>query len=180
MMAQPSTTGVAREEAGEVGQSVRQAGGQVTESATEQARQVVSETRRQARDLLSEARGQVRKQTSSQQHKAAGQLHSLADEIHEMAAKGSQSGMATEVARQVSERIHGAASWLEHREPGDLFDEVRNFARRRPGAFLAGAVVAGVVAGRLTRGAAATARSSAQASGGVGASEHPSSRPGQP
>ena len=53
-----------------------------------------------------------------------------------MAAKGSQSGMATEVARQASERIHGAASWLEHREPGDLFDEVRNFARRRPGAFL--------------------------------------------
>ena len=30
--------------------------------------------------------------------------------------------------------------------------EVRNFARRRPGAFLIGAAVAGLAAGRLTRG----------------------------
>jgi hypothetical protein len=44
------------------------------------------------------------------------------------------------------------ADWLEQREPGDLLDEVRRFARRRPGAFVLGALVAGVVAGRMTRG----------------------------
>ena len=48
--------------------------------------------------------------------------------------------------------MHGAASWLEQREPADLLDEVRNFARRRPGTFLIGAAVAGLAAGRLTRG----------------------------
>ncbi len=159
---QSSTTGVARDEASSIGHSVREAGEQVAETATEQAKQVVSETRRQARDLLGEARGQAREQALAQQHKAAQQLRTLADELYEMAAKGGQSGMAAEFAQQASERIHGAASWLEKREPGDLLDEVRDFARRRPGAFLLGAAVAGVVAGRLTRGVAAAAGSDEQ------------------
>ena len=72
-----------------------------------------------------------------------------------MAAKGGQSGVATEVAQQAAERIHGAASWLEQREPADLLQAVRDFARRRPGVFLASAAAAGLAAGRLTRGATA-------------------------
>jgi hypothetical protein len=158
----PSRTGVARDEAASVGQSVRDAGGQVAETATEQAKQVAAEAGRQARDLLGEAREQAREQALAQQHKAAEQLRTLAGELNEMAAKSGQSGMAAELAQQASERIGGAASWLEKREPGDLLDEVRDFARRRPGAFLLGAVVAGVVAGRLTRGVAAAARSDGQ------------------
>ena len=39
--------------------------------------------------------------------------------------------------------------------PRDLLDEVKRFARRRPVAFLALAAAAGVVAGRVTRGAVA-------------------------
>ena len=39
--------------------------------------------------------------------------------------------------------------------PADLLDEVKRFARRRPVAFLALAAAAGVVAGRVTRGAVA-------------------------
>ncbi len=70
--------------------------------------------------------------------------------------------MATEVAQQAAERIHGAASWLEQREPADLLQAVRDFARRRPGVFLAGAAVAGLAAGRLTRGMTDAARSDRQ------------------
>ena len=35
----------------------------------------------------------------------------------------------------------------------DLLDDIRSFARRKPGAFLLGAAVAGIVAGRMFRGA---------------------------
>jgi hypothetical protein len=150
--AQPSTTDMARDEAAGVGQHAREAGGQVAQTATDQARQVAAETGRQARDLLGEAQGQALDQASTQQQKAAQQLHSVADEVGQMAENGGQSGVATEFARQAADRMHGAASWLEQREPGDLLDEVRNFARRRPGAFLIGAAVAGLAAGRLTRG----------------------------
>jgi hypothetical protein len=150
--AQRSARDVARNEAANVGDSAREAGSHVAQSATDQARQVVSETRAQAGDLLGEAKGQVQHQAATQQHKAAQQLRAIADELSEMAAKGGQSGLATQVAQEASERVRGVASWLDRREPGDLLDGVRDFARRHPGQFLVGAAVAGVVAGRLTRG----------------------------
>jgi hypothetical protein len=156
---QPSTAAVARDQAASVGRSVGEAGGHIAQTATDQAREVVSETARQARDLLGEASGHARDQASVQQQNAARQMRTVADELQEMAAKSGQSGVATEVARQAAERIHGAASWLEQREPTDLLQAVRNFARRRPGVFLASAAVAGLAAGRLTRGMTDAARS---------------------
>jgi hypothetical protein len=150
--AQRPARDVARDEAANVGNSAREAGSHVAQSATDQARQVVSETRAQAYDLLGEAKGQVRHQAATQQHQAAQQLWAVADELSEMAAKGGRSGLATQMAQEAAERVRGAASWLDRREPGDLLDGVRDFARRHPGQFLVGAAVAGVVAGRLTRG----------------------------
>ena len=162
---QPSATTVARDEAANVGRSAGEAGGRVAQTAADQAREVVSETARQARDLAGEAGGHARDQAYVQQQRAAHQLRSVADELQEMAAKGGQSGVATEVAHQAAERIHGAASWLEQREPADLLQAVRDFARRRPGVFLAGAAAAGLAAGRLTRGMTDAARSGSQSSG---------------
>jgi hypothetical protein len=150
--AQRSARDIARDEAANVGNSAREAGSHVAQSTTDQARQVVSETRAQARDLLGEAKGQVGHQAATQQHKAAQQLRAVADELSEMVLKGGQSGLATQVAQEAAERVRGVASWLDRREPGDLLDGVRDFARRHPGQFLVGAAVAGVVAGRLTRG----------------------------
>ena len=48
--------------------------------------------------------------------------------------------------------VESFAGKLQNREPAELLDEVRSFARRKPGLFLLGAAAAGVVAGRLTRG----------------------------
>jgi hypothetical protein len=162
---QPPTTAVARDEAANVGRSAGEAGGRVAQTAADQAREVVSETARQARDLFGEAGGHARDQASVQQHKAARQLRTVADELREMTDKGGQSGVATEVAQQAAERIHGMASWLEQREPADVLQAVRDFARRRPGVFLAGAVAAGLAAGRLTRGMTDAARSGGQRPG---------------
>jgi hypothetical protein len=164
--AEPSTTEAIRDEAADVGQHARQAGGRVAQTAADQARQVVDEAGKQARDLVSEARGQARDQASAQQQRAAQQLHSVADELGQMAAKADESGMAAQFARQAASRLHGAASWLEQREPADLLAEARNFARRRPGAFLIGAAVAGLAAGRVTRGV--TAKDNGQPGDGAG------------
>ena len=69
-----------------------------------------------------------------------------------MARNSEQDGVATDLARQAADRARTAAGWLADRDPGSLLDEVRTFARRKPGTYLALALGAGVLAGRLTRG----------------------------
>ena len=165
----PSTTETAKEQAGQVGQTAKEAGSQVASSAAEQTKNVAGEAKNQARNLLNETQGQVREQAGAQKDKAAGGLRSLADELRSMAdgtAYGHQSGIATDLARQAAEKAQSAAGWLDSREPGQLLEEVRNLARRKPGTFLLGAAAAGVLAGRLTRGAVDAKRSEVSAATG--------------
>jgi hypothetical protein len=75
--------------------------------------------------------------------------------------QGPSQGMATDLAQEVSDRVRALGSHLENRDPGQLLDDARDFARRRPGTFLLGALAAGVVAGRMFR---ATADGAAAAS----------------
>jgi hypothetical protein len=152
------TTQVARDEAAEVGRTAADAGRQVAGTAAEQAANVAQEVKTQARDLIGEARGQVQDQARNGQQKTAEGIRALSQELREMADGAQQSGTVSEVARQAADRADRFAEWLGQREPGDLLDEVRSFARRRPGAFLVGAALAGVVVGRLTRGAVDAAR----------------------
>jgi hypothetical protein len=74
-----------------------------------------------------------------------------------MAAKSDKSGPMTDLAQQGSRRIGALAHTLETSDASDLLDQVRNFARRRPVAFLLGSAVAGVVVGRLSRSLASEA-----------------------
>ena len=56
---------------------------------------------------------------------------------------GSGSGFAYDLARQAGDRFGQAARWLDDREPRDVLEEVKGFARRRPGVFIG---IAGVPA----------------------------------
>jgi hypothetical protein len=150
--ASPSTPEVAKNEAADVARTAVQSGGQVAETVGEQARHVTSEAAHQARNLFEEGKEQLAGQAREGQRKAASGLHTLAEQLHGMAEKSDGQGVVPEVARQAAERARTVATWLEKREPGDLLTEVRGFARRKPGVFLAGAALAGVVVGRLTRG----------------------------
>jgi hypothetical protein len=172
---QQPTTQVARDEAKDVGRTAADAGRHVAGTAAEQAGNVAQEVKAQARDLVGEARSQVRNQALSGQQKAADGIRALSQELRQMADSG-QSGTVSEVARQAASRVDGVADWLGQREPAELFEEVRMFARRRPGAFLLGAALAGVVVGRLTRGAVDAARTdsgSAPYAGGPGYARTP-------
>jgi hypothetical protein len=59
--------------------------------------------------------------------------------------------MAGEAVRRAATVADRAAGWLDERDPGEMLDDVRRYARQHPGMFLAGAAVAGVLVGRLTR-----------------------------
>jgi hypothetical protein len=122
--------------------------------AKDEARNVMAEGKQQAASLLDEAKTQVDDQARTQRDRLVGTLRTFGDDIEKM-ANGEQTsgGMAQDLARQVADRAREISSRMDGREPTELLDEVRSFARRRPGTFLLGAIAAGVVAGRLTRGA---------------------------
>ena len=149
-----STKDVAKSEASNVGQTAKEAGSQVASTAADQAKEVAGVTKRQAQDLLQQGRSQVRQQAVGQQQKAAQGLTSLAGELRGLANGTSQGapGPARDLLEQASSKVEEFAGWLQNREPADLLDEVRMFARRKPGVFLLGAAAAGVLAGRLTSG----------------------------
>jgi hypothetical protein len=144
-----------KDKAAESAQAGKQAASEVAQTAAGQAKQVVGEAQSQARNLVGEARDQLRSHAGDQHRNAVSNLRSLGDELRSMGANSEQGGVASELVTQAADRTHGVADWLDGRQPEDLLEELRRFARRRPGAFLLGALAAGVVAGRLTRGAVA-------------------------
>jgi hypothetical protein len=79
-------------------------------------------------------------------------LGTLGQDLDRMAGQA-DSGLASDLVRNAAERVQTVSRHLEGREPAQLLDDVRDFARRRPGVFLLGALAAGVVAGRVARGA---------------------------
>ncbi|MGY1602520.1 hypothetical protein [Geodermatophilus sp. SYSU D00815] len=162
-----STTDVAKDEAKNLGQTAQQAGGQVVSTAADQAKEVVGETQRQAKDLLQQGRSQLKDQTIAQQQKAAQGLSSLAQEMRGLADGSSQGapGPARDLLQQAAGFVENFSDRLQNREPADLLEEVRNFARRKPGTFLIGAALLGVAAGRLTSGVKA-AHTDSGSSGG--------------
>ncbi len=153
-----STTGVAKEKAAEVGQEAADAGRHVAGVATEQVSEVASETAAQAKNLYEQTRQELQGQAATQQQRLADSVRSLSSELESMADKGN-AGPASELVREASSRTRDVAGWLDQRDPGALLQEVTAFARRRPGTFLAIAAGAGLIAGRLTRGAISEARS---------------------
>jgi hypothetical protein len=146
------TADVVKDQATDLSHSSIQTGKHVAGVAREQASGVAAEAGRQGRDLLHQAQGQLEEQATQGQQRLAGQLLSLSDELHSMAHASGQGGMAADLAGQAASRVRDAGQWLEDRKPGQVADEVQSFARRRPAVFLALAVGAGLVAGRLTRG----------------------------
>lgn len=136
------------------------AGHRVADTAKQEARSVASEAKFQVRKLADRVGGEVRSQASTQQHRAAGGIRDVGSQFSEMAATTTSSGVARDLVETVGARADSVASWLDQREPQDLVEEVKRFARRRPGVFLAIAAGVGVVIGRLTRSLATPSDSS--------------------
>lgn len=151
-----------RDEASNLASEAGSAGRRVADVTKDETRAVASETRQQARRLADEARRELRDQAATQQTRVASGLHSVGGELSRMADGSAEPGVATDVVREAGRRVDDVAQWLDQRDPGSLLQEVKSFARRRPGVFLAIAVGAGVVAGRLARALATPAEDEGQ------------------
>ena len=146
-----SKTDAAKDEAAEVKRQAADSAQTVAETAKTEAANVAAEVKTNTKDLLYQAKSDLTDQAGAQQQKAAEGIRSISSQLHTMADASDQPGVAADLIRQAAERSQSVASWLENRDPGSLLDEVKSFARRRPGTFLMIAAGAGMLAGRLGR-----------------------------
>ncbi|WP_219689037.1 hypothetical protein, partial [Streptomyces anatolicus] len=141
----------AGEGAGLVGDKATEVAG----TAREQAAEVAQEATAQARDLVGEVRDQLQDQARSQTRRLAENVRRLAGELQEMSESGKPDSSVSGVVRQIADGGHQVASRLEERGPDGLIGDLQDFARRRPGVFLAGAALAGFAVARAGKGISA-------------------------
>lgn len=153
----------AKHEASELKDTAATQAKNVVGTAKEEAKSVAGEAKYQVKDLYAQGKRQLSDQAGAQTQKVAVGLRSVGDELDSMAANSENGGVGADLVRNVSQRVGSAASWLDGRDPASILDEVKNYARRKPGIFIGGALIVGIVAGRLTRALAANAKDDASA-----------------
>jgi hypothetical protein len=120
-----------------------------------QAEQVKGELAGQARELLADTQGQLQAQADAQASRLAGALFQVGGQAVALSqGRPEQAGPLVDYAEQAATWLDGVASHIEERGLEGLATDVVDFARRRPGLFLAGAAVLGVGVGRLIRSGA--------------------------
>ena len=143
----------AKQEGAAVVDHAKNAAGEVRATAQDQFGQVAQEAKTQANHVLHDARTRISEEAEQQARKASTQLGRIADELNSMADGASQDSMSAGAVRQIADSSRQAARYLEERGARGLLDSAQDFARRRPGAFLLGAAVAGFLVGRVAKSA---------------------------
>jgi len=137
-------------------------GGQAAEmagAAKDQATEVFEEARAEAQQLIGELRDQIREQAHVQGQRLADTIRSLTGELRRMSESGSKDSPATSAVRHLADGGDRIADQLHERGPEGLLDGVKEFARRKPGLFLAGAALAGFAVSRAGKGVSAASHS---------------------
>jgi hypothetical protein len=187
-VAEPDQTGSTatakgRHVAQEGGQAATRAASEIKGTAAEQAQRVAGEVGTQARSVVNDVRDRLGEQARGQSDRLAGGVRQIADQLDEMRGDRADSPAATVVSR-VAGSGRQLADYLEQNGPEGVLREVQDFARRRPGAFLAAALAAGFVVGRLGKSVAKAEPSDdhdkpgsdafVSRPGGTGVSDYPS------
>jgi hypothetical protein len=141
----------------------------VASEAPAQAGKVAHDVKTQLRESTQRTMGDVRGQADQQASKAAQGLRDLSNRAQALAEgrteeAGNLGGMVENLGRQANE----FAARLEARGVQGLLDDAARFGRRRPMAFLALAVGAGFVAGRVVRTGAEVTSSDDGSNGQMG------------
>lgn len=131
------------------------AGGSIREFAdvgVSEASRLGDEVKSQTSHLVSEAGSQARDRAETQLGRVAGMLGQAGDELRRMAEGASSSDSYVAVlARDGADAARRISTRLERDGLDGAARDVKQFARRRPLMYLAGAVAAGVAIGRMTR-----------------------------
>ncbi|MFD5157167.1 hypothetical protein ACFWMJ_03705 [Streptomyces hawaiiensis] len=141
----------AKQEASATAGQAREGASEVVGTATDQVRAVTGEARAQAGAMAGDLRTRVTEEAESQARRGAQVMRQWADDLSGLADGADTDSPAKSLVTQAADRGHRAADYLDSRGVGGLVGDLQDFARRRPGAFLGGAVLAGFAVGRLAK-----------------------------
>lgn len=152
-----STADTASSEASNVVSTAGEGAKQTAGEASTQVKVVADQARQEFDSLMSQTRDEVRRQADSRNAQAAERLRTLSDEVTALAeGRPDEAGPLVGLLHDAQQKVSGYAERLENGGTQGLIDDVSSFARRRPGLFLAGAIGAGFVVGRLVRAGSAS------------------------
>lgn len=147
------TAGTAKEEGKAVASTATEQAKSVAGEAATQAKSVADEARGQASRVIGDASSELQQQVDQRLSQAATSARSTAGQLRALAeGRPQEAGRSAELIQQASERLETLASRADELGVRGVADELANIGRQRPLLFLAGAVVAGVAAGRMLRG----------------------------
>ncbi|MEX2504332.1 MAG: hypothetical protein WD378_05745 [Egicoccus sp.] len=150
----PDTVDLTKEEGRQVKDETQQQAGAVAGTAKEQAGNVANEAMGHARDLTENAKQQLHEQARQQTDALGGVIGTFGDRVHALAdGNVDEAGPIGDYAQRLAGQVDQVAGRVNELGFDGMIDEVQRYARRRPGAFLLGATVAGFAASRLARGA---------------------------
>jgi hypothetical protein len=132
-----------------------------------QAEQVKGELAGQARGMLAETQGQLQAQADLQASRLASAIFQVGSQAVALSqGRPEEAGPLVDYAEQAATWLDERASYLEERGLEGLATDVVDFARRRPGVFLAAAAVVGFGVGRLLRSGAVSTDGAANGASG--------------
>lgn len=119
----------------------------------EKAGQMAGQAREQATVLAGQAQEKMKRTLDEQKERGVGELSSLAQAVRQTGQqlreqrKETIANYVDRTAEQMDKIIH----YVDSRDVGELMTEAETFARRHPEAFLGGAFVLGIIAGRFIK-----------------------------
>jgi len=135
------------------------------ETAVDKAEGVAEEVQHKAGEKASAAKEQVKRTAAQVGEQAkstvdsrlsdvAQELGTVADTVRQVSYEAESAGNSEVVMRygeQIAEKLDGISSYLNENGIEEVLTDLQDFARRKPGVFLGGAFMLGIVVGRFLR-----------------------------
>lgn len=148
----PDTREVAGREKEQIKGTAKDAASTVGDTATQRGQALKGQARGHARDLARTAQRQLHGHAHEETQRAGSALSTAGTQLRALAdGRVEEAGAFGTYVEQAADAVNRWADTINDRGFDGLLDDLRSFGRRRPGAFLFGALAAGVLVGRFGR-----------------------------
>ena len=150
----PSGEGVklAKAESAEVADTAKQAGKEVMSEVSEQTAAVARTAKDQVAQLATQTRQELKSHSEQRSEQLAARFQTWAGQLKALAeGRVEDAGELRGLIGDAQQRLETYATSLRERGPEGVLQDVKRFARRRPGMFLLAAGATGFAIGRIVK-----------------------------